>query len=173
MNDIYRKLKDKGWNDEDINKAALIIKNSEIKKSKKLRFLDDIIFWIVLIIAIIGNLIISIILIPFLLALKGYILYSIIIIIGISFGFFFDLLIRDIEKLEKKNIIISGLFIPAIAIINISYMVRFANYIQSTLQLGNVPHSYILVSLVYAAAFMLPYLSKEFILKSKSLPKEV
>ena len=167
MNDIYERLRNKGWNQENIDDTMSIIEKAEDKKSKKIKFLDSIIFWSVLTIAIIGNLIVSIILIPFLLALKGFILYSIIATIGLSFGFFFDLLIRDIENLQKKDVIISNLFIPCLAIINIGYMVKFANYLQSTLQLGNVQHSYILISLVYAVAFMLPYITKEFMLKRK------
>ena len=152
---LYQKLRAKGWSKADINKAANIINKAE--KPKKIQLLDEVIYWFILVIAIIGNIVISIALVPFLIALKSSFLYLVIILMAITFGFLFDSLIRDIESLEQKHVIIAGLFIPVLALINVFYITHFANYVSQTLNLDNT-HNPFLVSIVYVAGFIAPYL---------------
>ena len=97
---LYQKLRAKGWSKADINKAANIINKAE--KPKKIQLLDEVIYWFILVIAIIGNIVISIALVPFLIALKSSFLYLVIILMAITFGFLFDSLIRDIESLLRN-----------------------------------------------------------------------
>ena len=149
MNEFTERLKEKGWTDDDIQKAVSIIEQGKIKKPKKIAFLDSIVYWIVLLVALIGNFIISIILIPFMLTMQGIRLYTIIFIIGFAFGAFFDLLIRDIEKLQQKDVIIAGVFLPILAIINVSLMVKFSNFLQATIKINNVAQSPIIISETY------------------------
>ena len=158
---IIQNLKKKGWTEKDIYQALSIIQDADTKKSKKIMFLDSMIYWIVLFVALIGNFVISIVLIPFMLAIEGLRLYALITVIAFAFGAFFDLLIRDIEKVEKKDIVIAGLFLPALAIINVSFMVKFTNYLQNMLLLGNIQHNPLIISMIYVIAFMLPYLIKD------------
>jgi len=167
MNEFTNRLKEKGWTDNDIQKAVSIIDNGRIKKPKKIVFLDSIIYWIVLFVALIGNFIISIILIPFMLTMQGMSLYSIIFIIGFAFGAFFDLLVRDIEKLQQKDIIIAGIFLPLLAIINVSFMVKFSNFLQATIGLNNVMHNPLIISIFYVIGFILPYIIKSILVLSK------
>lgn len=155
--DLYQRLKAKGWTKADIKKAVKIINQAKEKKPKKIQILDAVIYWFVLIIAIVGNLVISIALVPFLLEFKHLFLYIIIIILALVFGFFFDLLIRDIESLEQKHVIIAGVFIPALAVINVFYITNFSNYVSFTLNLGNV-HNPFIISVIYVLAFSSPYL---------------
>ncbi len=164
MSDLTQRLREKGWTEEDIYKALSIIERGDLKKSKKIAFLDSIIYWIVLFVALIGNFIISIILIPFMLAMSGLRLYAIIIIIGMAFGAFFDLLIRDIEKIQKKDVIIAGIFLPLLALINVSLMVNFANHLQKTLGLITPEHSSIIIGIIYVFAFVAPYIIRSVIL---------
>ena len=167
MNDFTNRLRDKGWTDNDIQRAVSIIDQGKIKKPKKIAFLDSIIYWIVLFVALIGNLIISIILIPFMLTMKGISLYSIIFIIGFAFGAFFDLLIRDIEKLQQKDIIIAGIFLPLLAIINVSFMVKFSNFLQTVIGLNNIMHNPLIISIIYVLGFIIPYIIKSIIVINK------
>ena len=163
-NDLYDKLKAKGWRAKDIKKAIKIINQAREKKPKKLQLLDTVIYWFILIVAIIGNLVISIALVPFLLEFKHFFLYMIIIILALIFGFFFDLLIRDIEGLEQKHVIIAGIFIPALALINIFYITNFSNYVSLTLNLNNT-HNPLIVSFVYVLAFVSPYVVYRIVTK--------
>ena len=111
-------------------------------------------------------------LIPFLLALRDALLYTIIITLGIAFGLLFDLLIRDIDNLGSKHYIVAGLFIPCLAIVNVIYMASFSNTLTQTIGLKNI-HSPILVGIVYTAAFTAPYLISHFTEGHYSLRKTV
>jgi len=148
---------DKLWTDEEIEKTLNILKKAKEEKSSKIKFLDKTVYWVVLIVAIIGNLILSIILIPFMLVLKHIILYVIIFVLAFIFGLFFDLLLREIEQLDQPHRIIAGLFIPALAIINVFYMTHFSNYLTATINLNNLHNPFIIGS-VYTIAFIAPYM---------------
>jgi hypothetical protein len=165
--DLRERLKEKGWTDEDINKAIKIIESAKEKKPQNIKIIDSIVYWVVLIVTIVGNLILSIILVPFLLTLSHIQLYIIIGTIAATFGFLFDLLIRDIENLEQKHYIIAGVFIPSIAIIDVYFMVRFANYLTSIMKLNNIQHNPLIVGLVYTVAFIMPYLVNKYIIQNK------
>lgn len=151
----YDSLLEKGFSKKEAKKTIDIIQKS---KSPKTRLLDVIIYWILLVVVIIGNMIISIILIPFLLAFKTVPLYFTIIILAALFGFLFDQLIRDIENLQNKELVVAWIFIPALAIINTYYMTSFANHLTEVLKLPLTTHSPILVSITYVIAFTLPYI---------------
>jgi len=158
-NNIKKKLIDKGWSDKDIKKTLDILNGGRrSKKSSQMRFLDSVIYWIVLFVSIVGNLVISVILIPFLVVMDDVQLYLIIIILAFSFGLLFNLLIRDIENLDKSDHILAGVFIPALAIINIFIITRLANYLADILFIKNNFHDPVLISIVYVSAFIAPYL---------------
>lgn len=161
MMDTRTRLKQKGWNDEDIAKAVAIINKSEEKKPNLIRVIDVIAYWGALLLAIFGNLIIAIILVPFLLALKQLPLYITTVILGLTFGFLFEILIRDIERIEKKHQIIVGMFIPALAIISVYYMTKFSNHLNQTLRLSTITQNPLTVGIIYTIAFMVPYVSRK------------
>lgn len=164
MNDLKKRLKKKGWSDNDINKAIAIIKRGKNKTPKKIIFLDSIVYWIVLLIALIGNFVVSIIFIPFLLVMQGLKLYIIILVIGFVFGVFFNFLIREIENIPNKDLVIAWVVLPLLTIINIVLIVKFSNYLQQTLELSNMQHNPLLVGIVYVCAFIIPYAIKSLML---------
>ncbi len=153
----YHDLLKKGFSKKEAKKTLDIIQKAIKRKSSKAKFLDAITYWFLLIVAIIGNAVISIILIPFLLAFKKIPLYSIIFILAAMFGLLFDQLIRQIENLDNKHHIIARIFIPALAIINTYYMASFTNHLTETLKLSVAYHSPTLISITYVVAFSLPY----------------
>jgi len=157
MKNLYQKLKEKGWSNEEISRAGSIITKAETKKTKFVSFLDIFIYWFAFFVSIIGNMVISIALVPFLLAFQGVFLFAVIIILALVFGFLFDFLIRDIEKLQKKHYVIAGIFIPAIAAITIFYMTMFANYVSVKLKIGFL-HSPFWITVIYVIAFSAPYM---------------
>jgi len=161
---LIKKLKSKGWTGEDISKAFKIMEKPE--KTQTGLFMNRVVYWTALIVTIIGNLFISIVLILFLLALNKTALYAIIATIALTFGLLFNLIINDIENIDPKHHIMAGIFIPAIALINIYIITILTNDVQIALQIQN-PHSPILVSVVYVLAFMLPSLVSSY--KAKTL----
>ena len=166
MRGIKKRLEQKGWSKKDISKAIRIIEHAKANKHPKIKILDKLVFWISLLIAIIGNFIISISLIPILLALSNLPLYIVLITLGVSFGLLFELLIRTIEHLEAKHYILLGVIMPIIAVINVIIIVTFSNNLEKIVNIEN-PHNPLLVGIIYALAFMLPYLIYQFFLKDK------
>ena len=155
----YHDLLKKGFSKKEAKKTIDIIQKAKEKKSTKIKFLDTITYWFLLIVATIGNAVISVILIPFLLAFKKIPLYFTIFILAAMFGLLFDQLIRGIENLENKHYIIAWIFIPALAIINTYYMASFTNHLTETLNLSVAYHSPIPISITYVVAFILPYIA--------------
>src|SRR3989338_1697455 len=89
------------------------------KEHPAIKFLDKFVYWAALAMAIIGNFIISIALIPSLMALKSTQLFLILAALGISFGSLFELLIRSIEHLEAMHHVFLGILMPSLTLINI------------------------------------------------------
>ena len=118
MKDLKTYLKEKGWSNKDIKKTVKIIQTAKENKNPKIKVLDKLVYWISLIFMLIGNFIITLALIPELIALKGPLLYIVITTLGISFGLLFELLIRSIENLNIKHHLFLGINIPLLVIIN-------------------------------------------------------
>ena len=155
------RLEHKGWTSDEIEKARRILETAQEKKSQKILVLDAVIYWVALFVAILGNVVVSVVLIPFLLALRDILLYVIIITLGVAFGLLFDLLIRDIDTLSSRHYIIAGIFIPCLAITNVFLMANFSNTLTVSMHLKNI-HPPLLVGAVYTIAFIAPYLLSHF-----------
>ena len=135
------------------------MKLRKLKKDEKIsRKMSKIVYWLALLVTIIGNLVISAALIPFLIALKDVQIYLIIIILAIAFGLLFDLLLRDIEHLDFRHHIIAVIFIPGMAILNLFIITELSNRLIEILKVVNVEHDPIRISLIYATVFMIPYI---------------
>ncbi|MCX8146963.1 MAG: hypothetical protein N3D84_00670 [Candidatus Woesearchaeota archaeon] len=146
---------------------------SEGKAEKHLEFkkrFNFTVYWTVLLVLTIGNFLISVILIPFLLVFKPVHLALIVSILGIIFGLMFNLIIRDIEHIEKEHHLIAAIFIPSIALINIFVMVNIANNLAARLKLPAHENAF-LISLLYVIVFIIPYVFseiKDFLKKAES-----
>ena len=148
------KLKEKGWSDEEIKHAQKVLERSE----KHDVFFSKIVFWSALLVTIFANVLVSLILIPFLIVLNQWVLYSLIILLGGTIGFLYNFLITDIGHLEKKHHILASIIIPVIALANLVVMVIFSNRFIADLNINNPPHNPWIVSAVFIVAFIIPYL---------------
>lgn len=155
----YNTLLSRGFSKKEAQRTVDIMQKAEENKSLKIKFLDSFVYWALLVVAIIGNIIISILLIPFLLAFKKVPLYFTIFILAAMFGYLFDQLIRGIETIENKHQIIAWVFIPALAVIDTHYMASFANHLTKALNLPVPFHSPLIISIIYVTAFILPYIA--------------
>ncbi|MEM4239737.1 MAG: hypothetical protein QXM31_01355 [Candidatus Woesearchaeota archaeon] len=162
MEDITSKLAAKGWSRTEIRKTADIMAHAQEYKSASMKFLEQSAFWVALLIAIFGNFVVSVVLVPFLLLLKGAALYATVFAVGVSFGLIFNVLIHYIEELGEGQHIIAGAFIPALALINIYIIAYLSNRLEILMQLATPAHSPLGVSIAYVIAFVLPYLVKHF-----------
>ncbi len=159
--------KSKKRKEEIEHKLKLIREERGKLKVKKNVFLDKIVYWAALFIAILGNMLIAISLIPFLLTLNEVMLYVVMVVIGLSFGLFFEILVRDIEKLEKKHHIIISILIPSIAVISFFVITVVANNLKNVLNIGIFTHNPLVVAAVYAIFFILPYVVYHSIVKKR------
>ena len=171
MQNLIKRLEKRGWGKREIAKAIKIIQKAKQSKPEHVKFLDKRIYWVLLIIVIVANFAISIALLPILIALKGFFLYFVIIVLGAIFGLLFELVIRSIERLEKKHHLLLAVLIPLIALVSILIISKISNDLISMLGLEN-PHNTMLIGLVYAASFVMPYIIYRFVLKIEYYAKE-
>jgi hypothetical protein len=155
---LHHKLLKKGWTLEEIKKLSEISEKAKLKKPKFIKVLDSSVYWLFLVVAILGNLAVSIILVPFMFFFTGIPLYSIVAILGIVLGLFLDHLIHDMEHLVAKHHIMAGLFIIALGIVTIVYMTFFAKNLIRVAGLSTQQDP-VIIGTVYTIALIIPYLS--------------
>ena len=158
MVSLEQKLKEKGWTEEEINHAMSVMYGKEpgTDKYQYKRGINPVLYWAGLIIAIVGNLMICVALIPFILVLNQTLSYIIISVLGMGFGGMFYFLLTDLERVNPTHHVVAGVFIPAIALITMYVMADIVNYVARTIGL-NVTHNPIIISVIYVVSFTLPY----------------
>jgi hypothetical protein len=128
-------------------------------KTDAVRFLDSVIYWGALLVAILGNFVLSIVVIPILLAFDDLSLVIVIAAIAAAFGILMDVVLREIEHLRHHTVIIPELFIPALALINVYIITTLTN--SAAVIAGLQTHNPWIVSVMYVCGFSLPH----FVLK--------
>lgn len=172
---LREKLEAKGWEKEYIDRTVKVMGEDSQKRSQVITKLDKLVYWVAMIVAIAGNFIISIILIPFLITITNKVALSIIIFaIALSFGFLFNILLKDIEDIDEEHHIIAGLFIPALALINIFVITNVSNHFIVLLNI-QTKQSPIIIGIVYVFGFLIPYLidkllNKKVVSKKQEAP---
>ncbi len=144
-------LQEKGWSEKEIKEAEALVEEDRKHDSHYAKIL----FWSALLVIIVGNFIVSIVLVPFLLVLNSYILFALVIILGGTIGFLYNFLITDIGHLEKKHHVFAGIVIPLVAVLNLGVVVYATNRFISQLEVAN-QHNPWVVSIVFATAVILP-----------------
>ena len=153
---LREKLAEKGWKEDEIEHALSIMKPSESKTVSFQQQANPLMYWLTLIISIIGNFLIAVAIIPFLIVLSDYQLYLVVGLIAISFGAMFNFLISTMEHLDPSHHVIAGVFIPALAAITIFVMVNVANRLSSFFQ-SPIIHNPVWVAVIYVIIFSAPY----------------
>ena len=171
MHNLIKRLEKRGWNKKDIDKAVGIIQKAKIEKTTEERFLEKRLYWVLLLLVIASNFGISVGLMPILMAINGPLLYFIIVVLGLVFGFLFELVIRSMEHLQRYHHLYLAFIIPLIALVNFFVISKISNYLELNLGLRNL-HNEVMVSLVYAVSFVLPYLAYRFVLKIEYYARE-
>lgn len=189
MHNLSKRLKQRGWSKKEIAEAVKIIKSAKQNKPTDIKFIHKRIcrkwytfpstlenlqfsmYWILLVLIAVANFAVSVALLPLLVALEGIFLYFILILLGITFGLLFEIVIRSIEHLEKKHHIFLAILIPMFALVNIFIVSRISNNLARMLNLTTL-HNPLFIALVYAISFVLPYVVYRFILKIEYYTKE-
>ncbi len=151
-------MKDDKWDEKEIKKVAGILLRAENNKGHFVRFLDEIIHWLLILIILLGNVILS----GFVVIVSGIIhglwFYVILALIALLFGLLIDLQLTDISKLSKEKHDISRFFLPILMIINIAVLLGM-RYIFEFFTEIDITFNALIVGLIYAVFFLLPHLS--------------
>lgn len=148
-------LKSKGWSSAEIERTKRIMQRGEDNHTAT--FFDKAIYWLGMMIAIVGTMILSVVLVPFLLIMPEMWLLLTLALLGVSFGGLFKVIITSLENISKQKYVIAGLFIPSFALVNVYVMTYLSNNMIVLLKLSTPLHSPIIVSVFYVGAFTLPY----------------
>jgi len=147
----------KEWSSELAARSQDILIRADKTKPHWIKSVDSALYWVLLFIAIVGNFILSVVLVPFLLVLKGGSLYLSLFFIGLSFGFIFSFILHGIDKLQTTQHIMASIFIPSIALINVGIFAVLSNKLIEVLKLSTPPHNAVLVGATYVFGYVLPY----------------
>lgn len=158
------KLSKKGWTEQEIHRTLDTLNAGEQKKSLFVKKLDTFVLWLFLIISILGIFAISIALVPILVIMEGAQLFILLAGMGAVFGVLLDSIIVHLQKL--RQLIISRIFLPVFALINVYLITRFSNDLIEMLKLPTLHHSPTLVSITYVAAFLVPHIIRGLNTKS-------
>lgn len=162
MQNLIQRLEKRGWGKKEIAEAAWLIRKSKESIDPEARLFQRRIYRILLAAIVVANFAISTALMPLLIALKGIFLYFILVVMGLSFGLLFELVIRSAEHLERRHHIVLAAFIPIVAVVNAFVISGVSNDLARNLGLGNV-HNPLIIAVVYAASFVLPYIIYRFV----------
>lgn len=155
---IEDQVKKKKWTKQEIEQTLKILDSARRKKPALVQFLDVTVYWLALFLAILGNFIVSVMLVPLLIVLTGHYLYFTLFFVGASFGTLIYTVVRMIELTEVKKNFISGLFITALAVINIYMITNLTNRLELLMGITANIHNPIVISAVYALGYITPYL---------------
>ncbi|HIH38252.1 hypothetical protein J4460_07000 [Candidatus Woesearchaeota archaeon] len=156
---LRERLRKKGWEDSDIEQAISVL-DDPAKQEKHVVYRKSsqrVLYWMALLVLTACNLLVSLVMVPLFLVLNYLPLYLIIGSIGLIFGLLFNIVIWDIEHLERKHHIFAGFFIPLVSLIDILVIVHFSNSLAALLSL-NIPQNPVPIVIVYVGMLVLPYL---------------
>jgi hypothetical protein len=95
----------------------------------------------------------------------------IIFCIALSFGFLFNVLLKDIEEIDYAHHLIADIFIPSLALINTFVITNLANHFITILNIQTA-HNPLVIGILYVIGFMMPYLVDKFFDKDRFVKKE-
>ena len=147
-------LKEKGWTDQEIKHAEETLAHAE---KYDLHF-SKIVFWSAIVVIVFANLIVSVVLIPVLIALKTAFVYLILAVLAATVGFLYNFLITDIGHLERRHHVTAGIIVPLLALINMVVMVLMSNRFINDVNINEV-HNPWLMGVVFAVVFIIPALA--------------
>ena len=106
---------------------------------------------------VISTLVVSVVLVPLLLVMDPIPLYALLVLLGVTFGSVFALLIRDIEGLQVHHHVLALLFLPTISILALLVIITITSKAADILTIP-LRISPITAALTYATALIIPYL---------------
>ncbi len=148
-------FKEKGWSEYEIEHAMEVLRKAENKKHPTIKLLDENLYWIFLVLALIGNIAFSLALLPAIITM-GDMLYVVAGFTGVIFGTLCTTLLRSIDILDTKHHVIYTILVPVAGLVNFAILVNQANTAVESMGFGYT-HSALLLGIIYVVFFFLPY----------------
>ena len=149
-------LKLRGWTEPEIKHAMKILEKAEQKKHPLLYFLDEFVYWSALFLAMVASFVIALYIVPLSIAVKSSVLYFIVIILGVSFGFLFVSIVRNLENLTTRHYATFIFVIPVVGLIMFWFVIQGANNIGRALSFFQ--HNPVALGATYVISFLAPYI---------------
>jgi len=158
-------MRQRGWSDDELTYAHTVLTTSHDEKSKRHKALDYFVIWFSFIAIVVGNLFAMIALTPLLVLFPNPGIYAMLLILGVSFGFLFTVVFRDVQHLfGGHHHYFVLVLVPYFAIVGAVVVLGVAA--QTLPNLYFIPRKPWLMGVVYALAFMIPYFLQRHIMKS-------
>ncbi len=153
---MSKNLHIKGWSQSEISNAEAIKVKATQTKNKQLKMVEDSMLWFTIATGLVGNLILSVVLIPIYIAGNDYFAY----ILTSFFGFLLGTLVFGITKqmqwLARHHHMFLALLIPLMGIFNFFIVVTNVNKFNLSIGIKNL-HDPWLIGVVYFVSFAIPY----------------
>ena len=129
----------------------------------KKKYLDDlharthrVIFWTVLAFLGIASLLLMFVLIPLVLFLEPVLVYLMVLVLGLLFGFVFSFVVLDLSHLDPKHHHFLGIYAPAVALLSITLLVYGARAMGAILNIA-LEVDIVGLSALLLVSYALPY----------------
>ncbi|MEM3127075.1 MAG: hypothetical protein QW331_03345 [Candidatus Woesearchaeota archaeon] len=132
-----------------------------IDRSQSSIAMNKVVFGALLFLLILGNIIISIALIPVILIVQDSWIYFIIIFAGLAYGALFNYMIRDLEHLERKHHVLAAVIIIVSATISFFMLLKITTFLAPYFNIPEPKEQGLTVALIYVASFLAPYVIDE------------
>jgi ABC-type uncharacterized transport system permease subunit len=153
---LLKKMRDKGWSDEELARAHAVFTKSESTKSSRHKVLDACVLWGVFGVMVIGNFFALFALMPFFVIFPNGMLYSLAAVLGLCFGLLYDVLLRDIQHtFNGHHHALAFILVPYLAIVGAIFILGFAtNHMPNLFHYTRHP---LLIGFCYVIGFLIPY----------------
>lgn len=153
MNTFRRlELQAKGWSDRELLRAEQILEHAE----KHDIFLSRFALWSIIIVVIISNIIVSLVLVPFLVFFQPWALYLVLILLAALVGWVYNFLITDVKHLERKHHILAGIIVPLIALGNMALIVIMAQKFMEKGAISSPAVNPWMMGILFGVVFIIP-----------------
>lgn len=153
---MEKRLHLRGWSKKEINHANSIFAKAEHHKHRHVALLENSLFWFTLATGIVGNLILSLVLIPIFIAGNDFFTYLLTALFGFLLGTIVFGIVKHMRWLASHHHLFLALLIPLLGIFNFFFVVQRVNSFNLSIGLKNF-HDPWIVGVVYFVSFALPY----------------
>ncbi len=148
----------KGWSQKEVDHVEKAFERFQEQSEHPL--FDNVVFWIAIILALIGNFVFGIVFIPFLLVMRTWEASGFVFLLGVSFGYLFLKILKGLSGSDsaKGSRVIAWIFLPVVALVTVYVVTTLTNKLAVLMDLP-LSHEPLVVGAVYAFSLILPYLT--------------